>query len=63
MKSRLDLAWFMGQHMRGPADPRATLKTALGDTASQDTGQAIERAESREQALALLFMATEFQRR
>ncbi len=63
MKSRLDLAWSMGQRMRGNNDPLAAMKSVLGDTASQETSQAIERAESREQALALLFMAPEFQRR
>jgi uncharacterized protein (DUF1800 family) len=63
MKSRLDLAWFMGQRMRANAEPVAAMKAVLGDTASQETSQAIERAESREQALALLFMAPEFQRR
>jgi uncharacterized protein (DUF1800 family) len=62
MKARLDLAAAMGQRMR-TADPLATLKAALGDTASPETRQAVERAESREQALALLFMAPEFQRR
>ncbi|MBV8104266.1 MAG: DUF1800 family protein [Hyphomicrobiales bacterium] len=63
MKARLDLAWSMGQRMRGAAEPMAALKTALGETASPETRQAVERAESREQALALLFMAPEFQRR
>jgi uncharacterized protein (DUF1800 family) len=63
MKARLDIAWAMGQRMRGAAEPLAALKTALAETASPDTVQAIERAESREQALALLFMAPEFQRR
>jgi uncharacterized protein (DUF1800 family) len=63
MKSRLDLAWFMGQRMHAPADPLAAMKAVLGDTASGETSEAITRAESREQALALLFMAPEFQRR
>jgi uncharacterized protein (DUF1800 family) len=63
MKSRLDLAWFIGQRMHGAVEPLATLKAALGDMASQETAQAIERAESRQQALALLFMSPEFQRR
>jgi uncharacterized protein (DUF1800 family) len=62
MKARLDLAASMGQRMR-TADPLATLKAGLGETASLETRQAVERAESREQALALLFMAPEFQRR
>ena len=53
----------MGQRTRGTADPLAAMKAVLGDTASEETSQAIERAESREQALALLFMAPEFQRR
>jgi uncharacterized protein (DUF1800 family) len=63
MKSRLDVASFMGQRMHAPAEPLAAMKTVLGDTASEETSQAIARAESREQALALLFMAPEFQRR
>ena len=63
MKSRLDLAWFMGQRMHAPADPLAAMTAVLGDTASGETSEAITRAESREQALALLFMAPEFQRR
>jgi len=63
MKTRLEVAWAMGQRMRANADPLDALRTALGSTASPDATQAIERAESREQALALLFMAPEFQRR
>ncbi|MGA8585829.1 MAG: DUF1800 family protein [Roseiarcus sp.] len=62
MKARLDLAAFMAQRMR-TADPLATLNAGFGETASMETRQAVERAESREQALALLFMAPEFQRR
>jgi uncharacterized protein (DUF1800 family) len=62
MKARLDLAAAMGQRMRS-ADPLMTLKAALGETASPETARAVSRAESREQALALLFMAPEFQRR
>lgn len=63
MKLRLDLASTLGQRMRGHAEPLDVLNTALGGTASQETRQAVERAESRDQALALLFMAPEFQRR
>ncbi len=62
MKARLDLAASMGQRMR-TADPLATMSAGLGATASTETRQAIERAELREQALALLLMAPEFQRR
>jgi uncharacterized protein (DUF1800 family) len=62
LKARLDLAAFMAQRMR-TADPLATLHAGLGDAVSAETRQAVSRAESREQALALLFMAPEFQRR
>jgi uncharacterized protein (DUF1800 family) len=62
MKARLDLAASMGRRMQ-TADPLATMRVGLGETVSAATRQAIERAESREQALALLFMAPEFQRR
>ena len=62
MKARLDLSSSMAQRMR-TADPLATLNAGLGATVSAETRQAVERAESREQAVALLFMAPEFQRR
>jgi uncharacterized protein (DUF1800 family) len=62
MKARLDLASSMGQRMR-TADPLATMNAGLGETASTETRQAVARAESREQALAILLMAPEFQRR
>jgi len=39
------------------------LEETLGPLASSETRQAVARAESRPQALALLFMAPEFQRR
>ena len=45
------------------ADPQAVFEEALAPLASTETRQAIARAESRPQALALLFMAPEFQRR
>jgi uncharacterized protein (DUF1800 family) len=45
------------------AEPDALVDTALGPLASAETRQAIGRAESRKQALALLLMAPEFQRR
>ena len=44
MKARLDIAWAMGQRMRGAAEPLAALKTALGETASPDTVETIQRA-------------------
>jgi uncharacterized protein (DUF1800 family) len=47
----------------GAADPREVFEASLAPIASTETRQAITRAESRPQALALLFMAPEFQRR
>lgn len=63
MKLRLDVAWAMAQRAPGGENPLEALTAALGETASTETRQAIERAELRQQALALLFMAPEFQRR
>ena len=42
---------------------REMFEQALAPLASSETRQAVLRAESRPQALALLFMAPEFQRR
>jgi uncharacterized protein (DUF1800 family) len=39
------------------------MQTALGPLASEETRQTVRRAESRPQALALLLMSPEFQRR
>jgi uncharacterized protein (DUF1800 family) len=44
-------------------DPKAMLETALGPLASADTRSAVNRAETKQQAVALLLMAPEFQRR
>jgi uncharacterized protein (DUF1800 family) len=44
-------------------DPRDLLEFAAADAASPETRRTIERAESRQQALALLLMSPEFQRR
>jgi uncharacterized protein (DUF1800 family) len=63
MKLRLDLASTMGQRMGAHAEPLEVLNAAFGEMVSAETRQAVERAESRQQALALLFMAPEFQRR
>jgi uncharacterized protein (DUF1800 family) len=46
-----------------PSNPDVTLEAALGPLASSQTRQAVTRAESRQQAITLLFMAPEFQRR
>jgi uncharacterized protein (DUF1800 family) len=63
MKLRLDLAATMGERMGAHAEPLEVLDAAFGNTASQETREAVAHAESRQQALALVFMAPEFQRR
>jgi uncharacterized protein (DUF1800 family) len=63
MAQRLDIATQAARRLGGQADPRAVMDAALGPLASADTRQTVNRAESRPQALALLFMAPEFQRR
>ena len=61
---RLDIAnGFAGQVAANNKDPRALIDDALGPLASPETREAIARAESRPQALALLVMAPEFLRR
>ena len=64
LAQRLDIANQMARLVgNNGAEPNAMLDAALGPLASNDTRQTIKRAESRPQALALLMMAPEFQRR
>jgi uncharacterized protein (DUF1800 family) len=63
MAQRLDIATQAARRFGDKVDPKTVLDTALGPLASAETRQTINRAESRPQALALLFMAPEFQRR
>jgi uncharacterized protein (DUF1800 family) len=63
MSQRLDIATQAARRLGNQIDPKAALDLALGPLASAETRQTINRAESRPQALALLFMAPEFQRR
>jgi uncharacterized protein (DUF1800 family) len=63
MAQRLDIATQAARRFGNQVDPKAVLDTALGPLASVETRQTINRAESRPQALALLFMTPEFQRR
>jgi uncharacterized protein (DUF1800 family) len=44
-------------------DPRFVIDTVLESTVSHETLGAVARAESRQQALVLLFMSADFQRR
>jgi uncharacterized protein (DUF1800 family) len=60
---RLDIANGVAQRVGERIEPDEMLDIALGPLATSDTRTAIERAESRQQALTLLFMSPEFQRR
>jgi uncharacterized protein (DUF1800 family) len=63
MKLRLDVSARVASRLADSIDPRDLLELAVADAASQETRRTIERAESRQQALALLLMSPEFQRR
>src|SRR6201996_6379714 len=63
MKLRLDISARVTSRLADSIDPRDLLELAAADAASQETRQTIARAESRQQALALLLMSPEFQRR
>jgi uncharacterized protein (DUF1800 family) len=60
---RIDVANQLARRVAGLADPKEVFDLALAPLASAETRQTITRAESRPQALALLLMAPEFQRR
>ncbi len=63
LAQRLDVANQFARRIGDTADPKAVFEAALAPIASAETRQTIARAESRPQALALLLMAPEFQRR
>jgi uncharacterized protein (DUF1800 family) len=63
LAQRLDMANEFANRFAGKIDPQAMLDTALGPLASQETRETVARAGSRAQAIALLLMAPEFQRR
>ncbi|MGY3548154.1 uncharacterized protein (DUF1800 family) [Bradyrhizobium sp. USDA 4472] len=63
IKLRLDIASQMGARLGPNIDPLDLLEFAAADAASVETRKTIERAESRQQALALLLMSPEIQRR
>ena len=60
---RLDVAERIAERAAATTDPQALIETALGPLASTETRQTVARAESRQQALALVLMAPEFHRR
>jgi uncharacterized protein (DUF1800 family) len=63
LAQRLDVVNEFARRVAGATDPLEALDAALGPLASEETRTAVRRAESRPQALTLLFMAPEFQRR
>jgi uncharacterized protein (DUF1800 family) len=63
LAERLDVANQLARRVGSLVEPDAVVDTALGPLASDETRQTVKRAESRPQALALLLMAPEFQRR
>jgi uncharacterized protein (DUF1800 family) len=63
LSQRLDVANQMATRIAANADPNAVFEEALAPIASAETKRTVARAESRTQALALLLMAPEFQRR
>src|SRR5262245_9461556 len=63
MKLRLDVAAAIAGRVKDLVNPSELLDTVAGEAASVETRQAIQRAESRQQGLALLLMSPEFQRR
>jgi uncharacterized protein (DUF1800 family) len=60
---RLDIANNFAERVSDRADPQDVIENVLGSCVSSEVMQAVGRAESRQQALALLFMSSEFQRR
>jgi uncharacterized protein (DUF1800 family) len=63
MKLRLDISAQVASRLADSVDPRDLLELTAGDAVSPETRRTVERAESRQQALALLLMSPEFQRR
>jgi uncharacterized protein (DUF1800 family) len=63
LAQRVDIADQLARRAAGQLDPRDVFEQVLAPLASTETRHAIIGAASRPQALALLFMAPEFQRR
>jgi uncharacterized protein (DUF1800 family) len=63
LAERLDVANELANQVGPMVEPEAVADTALGPLATSETRGMIKRAETRQQALALLLMAPEFQRR
>jgi uncharacterized protein (DUF1800 family) len=63
LTNRLDLAETLAERSTSDVDPRALAEDLLGPSLPRETSETIARAESRKQALALLLMSPDFQRR
>jgi uncharacterized protein (DUF1800 family) len=63
MKMRLELAYQFARQTKDAPAPATLVDDILGPSVSPQTRSAVLRAESREQAFALLIMSPEFQRR
>jgi len=63
LAQRLDIANRIGEIVQVRVEPDALLENSLGPLASEDTRRTVARAESRQQAITLILMAPEFQRR
>jgi uncharacterized protein (DUF1800 family) len=63
LKLRLDVSAQLAARVGANIDSRELLELIAADAASPETRRTIELAESRQQALALLLMSPEFQRR
>jgi uncharacterized protein (DUF1800 family) len=63
LKLRVQAANTFAQAVAGEVDARELVDVMLGPLAAQETRQAVARAETKVQALALLILAPEFQRR
>jgi uncharacterized protein (DUF1800 family) len=60
---RLEYAKVFAAYAAARFEPKALARTALGARMGERTGQAVARAESRQEAIAVLLMSPEFQRR
>ncbi|MGX1320646.1 uncharacterized protein (DUF1800 family) [Bradyrhizobium sp. USDA 377] len=60
---RLDIANNFAERITGMADPQVIIEDVFASQIASEVKQAVGRAESRQQALALLFMSADFQRR
>jgi uncharacterized protein (DUF1800 family) len=63
MGRRLDVANNFAERVADKTDPQDVIENVLGPSVSPEVRQAVGRAESRQQALTLLFMSAELQRR